>query len=80
MQTINSKTHIFRTLFLMLFLSLFCILCIPNIASAAETYTVTYDANGGTFASGSTQNTVVYSDPELGTITKISKTTNVTED
>ena len=43
--------------------------------------TITYDANGGTFTNGTTQNVVVYSGPPTKeSVTKISKTSNVSSD
>ena len=43
--------------------------------------TITYDANGGTFTNGTTQNVVVYSEPPTKeSVTKISKTSNVSSD
>ena len=43
--------------------------------------TIIYDANGGTFTNGATQNVVVYSEPPTKeSVTKISKTSNVSSD
>ena len=43
--------------------------------------TITYDANAGTFTNGTTQNVVVYSGPPTKeSVTKISKTSNVSSD
>ena len=51
-----------------------------NVNVAESPISVTYDANGGTFANGSTQNVVEYGDITTETVTKISKTSNVSDD
>ena len=62
---------------LCLFLSIFIS---TQTVRAAESYTVTYHANGGTFEDGSDTNVVTYGPPVTEKITKTSKTNNVSDD
>ena len=64
-----------------LLLSIFCIFVTMTTgnAYADDGYTVTYDANGGSFTSGNTQNIVTYKLDQIEEI-KTSKTANVSED
>ena len=71
------KSFLFYTAaVLCLFLSIFIS---TQTVRAAESYTVTYHANGGTFEGGSDTNVVTYG-PATEKVTKTSKTSNVSDD
>ena len=70
-----------------LFIRAFTILCLffvfivsSQTVRAADSYTVTYHANGGTFEDGSDTNVVTYEPPTAEKVTKTSKTSNVSSD